>query len=168
MDFETAFTKLIDVEKGFQNDPKDKGNWTGGKVGVGVNKGTKYGISAARYPTLDIINLTLEQAKALYLRDFWGPAGCDAVPDKLKYNVFNTAVNSGPARAVMFLQQATGEVVDGILGPHTLQAVQAFDAERLSARFNGWRLDFLNDNPALWALYGRGWSQRIADELKEV
>jgi lysozyme family protein len=152
--FDDAFTKLIGEEGGYVNNPADPGGET------------KYGISKRSYPEEDIANLTLARAKYLYARDFWGPAGCDAVPDGIKFDLFDTAVNSGWKRAVMLLQSAVNEVVDGDLGPHTLQAVQSIDPERLIARFNGWRLDFLNDNPTLWATFGRGWSQRIAENLK--
>lgn len=168
MIFEQAFGRLIGHEGGFQNNPKDRGNWTGGKIGVGVNKGTKFGISAMTYPGEDIVNLTVERAKLIYKRDFWGPAGCDAVPEGLKFDLFDTAVHSGYPRAVKFLQKATNEEADGDLGPRTLQAIQSMDPERLIARFNGWRLDFLNDNPELWDEFGRGWAQRIAENLKAV
>jgi lysozyme family protein len=46
--FDKAMLPLIEHEGGFQNDPDDSGNWTGGKVGVGELKGTKWGICAAR------------------------------------------------------------------------------------------------------------------------
>jgi lysozyme family protein len=49
-------------EGGYTKNAKDPGNWTGGKVGKGILKGTKYGIAAASFPNLDIANLTKEQA----------------------------------------------------------------------------------------------------------
>lgn len=166
MNFDEAFDRLIGHEGGFQRDPKDRGNWTSGKCGVGQLKGTKFGICAMTYPSEDIERLTLERAKTLYARDFWGKAGADLVPAVLKFDVFDTAVNSGVKRAIQFLQRAAGETDDGILGPRTALAISHMDPMRLFARFNGHRLDFLNDNPELWANYGRGWAQRIADNLK--
>lgn len=166
MNFVTAFDRLIGHEGEFQNNPKDRGNWTGGKPYVGELKGTKYGISAASYPRLDIQNLTLEDARMIYRQDFWGKAGCDLVPDNMKFDLFDTAVNSGVGMAVRLLQRAVDVTADGIIGPKTLLAVTHMDPERLMARFNGWRLDYLNDNPDLWAEFGRGWAQRIADNLK--
>lgn len=172
MNFESAFSLLIGHEAGFQNDPADKGNWTGGRVGVGELKGTKYGVSAASYPGEDIKNLTLERARFIYQRDFWGPAGCDVVPDELKFDLFDTAVHtSAPGnckQAIRLLQRAVGAADDGILGPRTLMAVQGMDPLRALARFNGHRLDHLNDNPETWARFGRGWAQRIADNLKRA
>lgn len=154
MDFNTAFERLIGHEGGYVNDPRDPGGET------------KFGISKRSYPGEDIAGMTLERAKAIYLRDFWRTAGCDEVPDALKFDLFDTAVNSGCTRAVQFLQRAAGAVDDGRLGPQTLWAVRNMDPERLFARFNGHRLDFLNDNPEQWAHFGRGWAQRIAENLK--
>lgn len=44
--FEEAFDRLIGHEGGYSDDPTDNGNWTGGKRGAGLLKGTKYGIGA--------------------------------------------------------------------------------------------------------------------------
>lgn len=165
MNFDEAFKLLIGHEGGFQKDPRDRGNWTSGKPGLGQLKGTKYGISAMTYPGEDIENLTLERAKQLYARDFWGKAGADLVPDVLRYDVFDTAVHSGTKRAVQFIQRAVGVPDDGVIGPVTTLAISHVDPYRMLARFNGHRLDFLNDNPELWATYGRGWAQRIAENL---
>ena len=65
--FNLMFDKLIGAEGGFQNDPKDRGNWTSGIIGKGECKGTKYGVSAMAYPDLDIENLTIEQAKKIIM-----------------------------------------------------------------------------------------------------
>lgn len=164
MNFAQAFEILIEVEKGLSMDPKDNGNWTGAKVGVGVLKGTKYGISAGAYPNEDIKNLTLERAKLLYLRDYWNVAGCTAVPEAIRFDLFDTAVNSGVGRAARLLQRAVGTVEDGSIGPKTLQAIASMPASRLVSRFNAHRLIFMTDAPT-WPTHGRGWARRIADNL---
>jgi lysozyme family protein len=169
MSFESAFTRLIDVEKGFQADPRDRGNWTGGEPGRGLLKGTKFGISAAAYPSEDIEHLTLERAQLLYRRDYWGPAGCDAVPDGLKFDLFDFAVNSGVGTAVRALQRAVGTVDDGRLGPHSLQAIHAIPAPRLAAHFAAQRLMHLAGMPReLWAAFGPGLVKRVAGNLMAV
>lgn len=167
MMFDEAFERLRGHEGGFQNDSRDRGNWTGGQIGSGVCKGTKYGISAAEYPGEDIEHMTLDRAKQLYRRDYWGPAGCDAVPEALKFDLFDMAVNSGVRAAVKTLQRAVDETADGILGPLTLQAVQSMPAARLVARFNGARLLFLADADT-WPAFGRGWARRVALNLLEA
>lgn len=156
MTFEEAFELLIGHEGGYVNNPKDPGGET------------KYGISKRTYPREDIPNMTLDRARWLARRDFWGPAGCDVVPAGMKFDLFDAAYNSSPRRAVQFLQRACGIPDDGVLGKQTVMAVQSMDPERLQARFNGWRLDFMNDNPTTWAEFGRGWAQRIAENLKRA
>lgn len=163
--FDQAFATVVGTEGGYSGDLNDPGNWTGGKIGAGQLRGTKYGISAAAYPDLDIPNLTLDRAKAIYLTDFWARIGASRMPPALALVVFDCAVNSGRARAGEWLQQALGGLkVDGTIGPITLAAVQKAEArgatnqviaEMLALRtvfdaaLPGWRADAL------------GWSRRI-------
>lgn len=155
MDFDTAFDRLIAHEGGFVDHPSDPGG------------ATNFGISQRSYPGEDIRGMTLARAKAIYLRDFWGPAGCDAVPDASRFDLFDMAVNSGVSRAVKTLQRAVGEREDGIIGPRTLQAAQSMPAARLVARFNGVRLDYMAGLHN-WPAFGRGWAKRIAANLQAV
>ena len=158
MDFDASFERLIGHEGGYVNDPRDPGGET------------RYGVSKRAYPGEDIANLTLERAKEIYRRDYWGPAGCDAVPDGVKFDLFDMAVNSGVKASVKTLQRAAGlpeRACDGVLGPQTLQAVQAMNSARAVARFNGARLAFMADL-STWPAFGRGWAKRIASNLLEA
>ena len=119
--FLKAFTNLIGVEGGFTDNPKDDGNWTGGKQGSGVLKGTKYGIAASSYPHLDIPNLTLEQAQEVYYKDFWMPCKADKLPFPIANALFDCAVNSGVKTAAKLLQRACGIAEDGVIGEITLK-----------------------------------------------
>lgn len=153
MNFADAFEKLIGHEGGYVNDPRDPGGET------------KYGISKRAYPGEDIAGMTLDRAKAIYLRDYWGPAGCDAAPDAAKLDLFDMAVNSGVGAAVKALQRAVGETEDGILGPLTIQAAQSMPALRIVARLNGIRLRKYTELPS-WPAFGKGWVRRIAANLE--
>lgn len=155
MDFDQAFEKLVGHEGGYVNNSADPGGET------------KFGISKRAYPGEDIAGMTPERARELYARDYWGPAGCDALPDGVKLQVFDTAVNSGVATAIRMVQKAVGATPDGVLGPLTLQAVQTMPVPRLVARFNAQRLDYMADLPT-WPTFGRGWARRVAANLMEV
>lgn len=155
MNFDEAFSRVIGHEGGYVNHKADPGGET------------KFGISKRQYPHLDIKNLTQSEAKAIYKRDYWGPAGCDAVPDGIKFDLFDMAVNSGVAQAVRALQKAVGATVDGMLGPDTLAAVIDMNPAKLVARFNGVRLMFLVTLTG-WEAFGRGWARRIASNLMET
>ena len=162
VDFELAFARLVDHEGGYTDDPKDPGNWTGGKGGVGECKGTKFGIAANTYGHLDIKNLTLADAKKIYREDYWDVV-LDAHP-AIKFQVFDAAVNHGLGNSIRILQRAVGVADDGDWGPHSAKALRALDHNDALLRFLGYRLKF-------WASlekfndYGRGWSRRCAENL---
>jgi lysozyme family protein len=145
--------------------PKREGGYVDNRDDPGGE--TRYGICKRDYPAEDIKNLTIERAATIYLRDFWGPCGADALPDGMRLQVFDMAVNSGVPRAVQTLQKAAGVTADGALGPVTLQAVNSMPVPRLIARFNAYRLFFLADLNN-WPNAGRGWARRIAINLLEA
>jgi lysozyme family protein len=164
MDFDRAFTALVGNEGEFTNSPSDRGNWTSGKVGVGLLKGTKYGISAMTYPQVDIRNLTLENAKKIYHADFWVKTHCDELPDAIRFDVFDMAVNSGISATIKTLQKAVGAFPDGVFGPKTKKLLESFDAEKLDKRLAAQRLIFICDI-GTFPTFGKGWVRRVANNL---
>src|SRR3990167_4520575 len=97
--FDACFQKTLGHEGGWGSDPHDRGNWTSGKIGVGELKGTKYGIAAHVYRDLDIRNLSLAEAKAIYRRDYWKKMAGDQQPAGVDLAVWDLAVNSGVGRS---------------------------------------------------------------------
>lgn len=154
MNFDQAFDLLIGNEGGYSNNSKDPGGET------------NWGISKRSYPDLDIANLTRDQAKAIYLRDFWVQSGAEQLP-AVGFDLFDMAVNSGAARAVRTLQDAVGTPMDGVLGPRTIAAASALDPTILRIRFNACRLIFMTHLPN-WPDSGKGWARRIAADLKLI
>src|SRR5574337_47830 len=126
MNFDEAFTFLIGDEGSFQDSSNDRGNWTTGIIGQGECKGTKFGISAYAYPLLDIRNLTLDEVKAIYLRDYWNALSLSLLPSYVRLLLFSFAINTSmpgnPITAKKALQRALGITVDGIIGPKTISA----------------------------------------------
>lgn len=165
MKFDDAFSLVIGHEGRYSGDPADPGNWTGGKVGEGTLKGTKFGISAAAYPLLDIANLTLEDARELYRRDYWNRLQLDNMPAAMTYLLFDFAVNSGAPLAAESLQGAVGVLRDGKVGEKTVAA--ATSAWNIRPR-DVLRLLFV-ERAMIFALnpndrrYGRGWFARLFD-----
>lgn len=164
MDFEQAFDRLVGHEGGFRDDRRDPGNWTGGRVGVGQLKGTKYGIAANTYPDLDIGDLTLDQAKAIYRRDWWDAIGADEIDGAITYQVWDFAINAGMGTAKRALQRAVGVADDGAFGPVTLSAIRRASVPDVLLRFNAQRLRFYT-SLAKWPEYGKGWTNRVASNL---
>lgn len=166
MDFDKAFDVLIGHEGGYTDDRRDPGNWTGGKVGSGALKGTKFGIAANTYGQLDIKNLTVAQAKEIYRRDFWDRMQLQRLPPEVRFDLFDAAVNSGVGRANRFLQAAVGVKQDGIVGPVTLAAANKMLPLELDKKINGHRLLFMA-SLSVWPSFARGWARRIANNLIE-
>lgn len=127
--FDEAFGLVVSAEGGYVNDPLDPGGET------------KFGISKRRYPQEDIKNLTLERARALYLRDYWKAQGCDAMEWGKALLVFDCAVNGGHAQR--WYSMYGGER----MGDFAID-FQAEHAQYL-ASLPGWLHD------------GRGWMRRL-------
>jgi len=90
-DFTKAVDDLIDNwEGGYVDDPKDPGGET------------KYGISRAQYPKLDIKDLTRDQAIDIYYRDYWLRYKLDEkISDPaIRAKCFNMGVLMGPLTAL--------------------------------------------------------------------
>ena len=161
----TWLERIVGHEGGFSDDPKDPGNWTGGKIGVGLLKGTKWGIAANTYGHLDIPNLTVADAAKIYRTDFLGLLGADRYEDGVAFQLLDFAVNSGPRRALIEVQKAVGVAADGKVGPVTLAALERRSESDLIMLTLAQRIDFLTarDN---WPDAGRGWMRRIARNLR--
>jgi lysozyme family protein len=115
--FDNFIKVILRNEGGLANDPSDSGGLT------------KYGISKAAYPNVDIRNLTLDDAEAIYKRDYYDPCKIDQITDsKLALHVFDFAVNAGVGRAIKHLQQVAGVTpADGLIGRITLARVNSGD-----------------------------------------
>ena len=111
--------------------------------------------------------MTQAQAKAIYLARYWNAACIDRLPDELRFHVFDAAVNSGVGQAVRWMQRAVGAVDDGVVGPETLGALVSVPGAVAAARFTGHRLQFMTSLQT-WPAFGRGWANRIANNLKGV
>lgn len=132
---------------------------------------TKYGISQRSYPRLDIINLTLEKAKLIYLRDYFEPINGNNLPDPVALVMFDMAVHSGARTAAITLQRVLNVAKDGIIGPKTIQAVQRKNPIQLALEVLDARINHLcrlvSHNPSQLAfLYG--WMRRTHDLAFEL
>lgn len=110
--FEIAW-KTIQVSEGgasISDDPRDPGGLT------------RWGISQAAYPDLDIASLTEERARAIFRRDYWDRCRCGELPQAVAIALADAAFNHGVTGAVRMLQRALRVSPDGIMGPATVGA----------------------------------------------
>jgi lysozyme family protein len=149
MTFETALQFVLSEEGGYSDDPRD----SGGK--------TKFGISQAAYPGMDIANLTHDGAAMIYKRDYWLLADCDKLPGAVAFALFDCAVNQGVPSAKRMLQRALKVKVDGVIGPVTIFAAQKADEKALLAEMTAQRALMYARHPQV-EIYGLGWFRRLA------
>lgn len=150
--FDQAFDILIGHEGGYVNDPNDPGGET------------KYGISKAAYPDVDIADLTEDQAKAIYKSDYWDKLSLDTAAPQLALIVFDAAVNNGVGAATKFLQTGLGVTADGVFGSESQAALAAVTGDKISsviADTHGARI-FDMAGLSTWSKFGKGWSKRLA------
>lgn len=164
MNFDIIFERVIGHEAGYTDNPKDPGNWTGGKVGNGTLKGTKYGIAANTYPDLDIKNLTIEQAKAIYFEDWYEATGMNRFSSAMQFQMFDAAFNHGMRNASKIYQRSVGAKDDGVIGPKTLMKASELSEDDRLLRFLSFRLKFYTSLKT-FDDFGRGWTNRVANNL---
>lgn len=165
---DNIFYKVMDrvllSEGNYSDDKDDPGNWTGGKVGVGELKGTKFGIAANTYPNIDIKNLTRDAAVAIYKTDFFEKICGAELNEDLVYLVMDFAVNSGVETAIRYLQRAAGVADDGHLGPVSLAAIKDMPIAVIQLMYLSLRLNYMTKLKN-WPHAGKGWARRIADNM---
>ena len=83
----------------------------------------------------------------------------------IRYTVFDGAVNSGVGQSIKWLQRALGVVDDGVIGPKTLAAANAQNADALRMRILASRLRFMSEL-STWPAFGRGWARRICELME--
>jgi lysozyme family protein len=113
--------------------------------------------------------LTPETVAPLYKRKYWDAVRADELVAGVDYCVFDVAVNSGPGRAIKFLQSCVGVTADGGFGPATLAAVEKSeeDPARLIELYCAKRLEFLQSLKT-FETFGKGWSRRVAEVKDEA
>lgn len=158
--FDKFYERTSMHEGGYQCDPKDRGNWTSGKIGVGKLKGTNCGISAMTYPHLDIKNLTKKEIKSIYYNDWYLAGKLYQFCEPLQYQMFDAAFLSGTRAANKMLQRAVKVKDDGIIGKQTLAAASEMSEADKCIRFLCYRNLFIA-SLSKFKTYGKGWINRV-------
>ena len=69
---------------------------------------TRYGISQKYHPDVNVPKLTKEQAKQIYLDEYWIKGGCDELEYPLDMCMFIQGVNIGRVTAKIYLNNSHG------------------------------------------------------------
>lgn len=153
MTFDTVFERTVGLEGKYVNNPQDPGGET------------NWGISKRSHPNLIIKSLTRDQAKDIYLYEFWNIIEADTLPDSIAYQVFDFAVNSGIETAIRYFQRTLGVADDGNFGLISKAAMAKMTESDMIMNLNAERLEFMTKLNN-WPNASRGWARRIAQNLR--
>lgn len=165
-DFEPAINITLENEGGLVNNPSDPG---------GI---TNHGISLKFLRTLrtnatpdDIRFMTVDEAKQIYLNEFWLKNDYGKIVDQLLANqIFDLCVNIGASMANSCLQRAVNNAadkaaisVDGNIGLRTLDAVNSARPTLLRSCLRieaaNYYKNLVKNNPKL-NIFLKGWMNR--------
>jgi len=155
--FPRAFDLLKVHEGGFSDHPRDPG----GATMKGVTQRT---YDAYRFrqkqPPRHVRKITNAEVERIYRTQYWHAVHADDLPPGVAYCVFDAAVNSGPGRAVRWLQTVIGAQVDGIVGNETVGLARDVPPDALIHKYCDRRLAFMKSLKH-WPSFKNGWSRRV-------
>jgi len=166
--FQRCATFTRQEEGGFSDDVHDPGNWTGGRVGVGLLAGSNMGVTAAALARwLGLKAVTKERMRqlpaatfdAIALSLYWTPMGCGRLPEGVDLMVFDYGWNRGASTSLRLLQRVLKLPQDGICGPMTAETASAEDRTSLIGRIFDTQLVAYR-GLADYDRYGKGWQAR--------
>lgn len=169
-------------EGGLSDHPADTGGLT--RYGVSLQFLKSLGVPAGDLngdgviDRRDVMEVTKTVAKRLFFREFWETPGIDELPSLISVCAYDFAVNSGPGRAAIVLQQSInawmGQTViakaAGNFGPKTrlysLNIAESRRQEPFCQIYIDRRSDFLRKiverNPSQ-KVFLKGWLNRTTD-----
>lgn len=161
--------QLIYVNEGGYSNRKDD---LGGETMFGITKST----AKANGYTGDMRKLTQKQAIAIYKKVFWDKSQLDEFKShKIAFLVFDANVNHGVNSSAKILQRAINRaynqsevVVDGIVGHKTTAAVNGADENVLIFNLTAERLRFFTSIKKTWEANGKGWINRVSNNLNFI
>ncbi|MBA4411068.1 MAG: glycosyl hydrolase 108 family protein [Bacteroidota bacterium] len=142
-DFTQAFQLMIAHEGGYVNDPDDPGGET--YKGVARKIHSKW----TGWTTVDMLkrqsdfpanldkDAELQEAVSDFYRvTFWDPMKGDQITvQEVANSIFDFGVNAGLSTSSTLAQMVIGAKTDGVIGPQSINSLNAFNSEHFLAAF---------------------------------
>ena len=125
--FDEAYERMIRQEGGYKltDIPGDRGGQT--YAGISRKMSPDWigwdDIDDHRTPATSLV-------RNFYRKRYWDAVRGDDLPATIAESMFNFGVNAGTKTAIKLAQIVAGVSPDGVIGPKTLAALAAMDAER--------------------------------------
>lgn len=155
--FEIAVESLLRHEGGYVDDPHDRGGET------------RWGISRAQYPDIDLKHLSKRQAKEIYRVDYWLRFRLHEIENPvIATKMLDLVVWMGPDTAARMLQTALCAcrervTIDGVIGSQTLAAVNRAECAPVIVAMRALALDHIRgivERDETQKRFLRGWERR--------
>lgn len=142
-DFNTAFDVTMKAEGGYVNDPDDPGGET--YKGIARSRNPKW----SGWTNIDLLKNTSnfpknlendadlqQKIRDLYEANYWDKIRGDHIVDQdIAESIFDFAVNAGPRTSAKLAQMTVNAKADGVIGPATLEKINADDKRAFLAVF---------------------------------
>ena len=136
--YPSALAWILAREGGYVNNPADHG----GATNEGITLATLAAYRGHPVTADDIRSIPSDDVAAIYRAGYWETIRGDDLPAGVDLSVFDCAVMSGPKRAIQWLQYSVCAAPDGVLGPHTMDAVAHANPEAVVASIAALRIAF--------------------------
>lgn len=156
--WDDSFAAVLKHEGGYVNNPRDPG----GRTNLGVTQRAWEAYLNRDVTETEMRALTPDIVKPFYKAMYWDKIKGDQLPVGVDYAAYDLAVNSGARRAAKYLQEIAGVFADGIIGPKSIDAIEALDPEQTIEVLCDMRLNFLK-RLTTFDTFGKGWSRRVAE-----
>ena len=162
--FNIALKVTAEFEGGYSDHPDDPG----GATNLGITIGTLSNYLGREATVDEVKDLTKDEAKKIYKKLYWEAAHCDLMSLPVAICVFDAAVNSGPSRAIKWLQEALDLTPDGIVGKKTKAKLKALEKKsweeegQICTDMIMKRLHFMI-GLRHWGSFKNGWTRRILE-----
>ena len=163
---ETLAPFVLSFEGGFVNHPNDKGGAT--NKGVTIATSRKVGYDKDGDGDIDVDDLKLitdeEAVNAVLRPQYWNRWKADQIKSQSVANILVDWVWGSGANGIKIPQRMLGVAADGIVGPKTLQALNAQNPQKffklIKERRRKFFKDIVKNNPSQ-KVFLKGWNRRL-------
>jgi len=153
---------VLHHEGGFVDHPEDPG----GATNKGVTHKTYAEFLGRPLEDVDELkNIPDEHVQIIYKNMYWDKVCGDELDTGLDFCTFDWAVNSGPSRSSKYLQGLVGATEDGIIGPRTMERINATDTGMLIQAMANKREEYYRSLKT-FETFGKGWLRRNKETLE--
>ena len=163
-DYKKLIPFILRWDGGFANDPADRGGAT--MKGITIGTFTTYRKSKRKpTPTVtDLKNISDQEWGDVFKSLFWDKWYADNIKSQSIANILVDWVWASGKYGITIPQRILGVAQDGVVGPKTLEALNARDADKLFAQLKQARINFVETivkrNPSQ-KKFINGWKRRI-------